>query len=363
MSSSSGYGLSSVSASAALELPELNYLPPRPELLRPRIGLIGAGGISEYHLRAYRSMGWEVAAICDRTLAKAETRAAEFFPQARCFTDYRRLLQMDEISVIDCTPHPEDRTLVIEDCLYAGKHVLSQKPFVLDLAEGERLAAIADARGLKLAVNQNGRWAPHFAAMHAAIQAGLIGSVGTLDAMLHWDHLWTAGTPFEEIEELILFDFGIHWFDMALHMMSGRLPHRISCHADRLPYQAVRPPFAASLLASYADGAQLRFSFNAHVTHGQRDRTVIAGEKGLLHAEGPGLNDQRLWLHTAKGSAEIPLQGCWFENGFQGSMGELLQAIEQGREPAHSARKNLDTLRFCFAALESARSGQPVTLG
>ena len=38
-------------------------------------------------------------------------------------------------------------------------------------------------------------------------------------------------------------------------------------------------------------------------------------------------------LFLEKGSATVPLHGCWFESGFQGTMGELLCAIEEGRAP------------------------------
>lgn len=360
MSSPSGYGLSAApSSSNSMPVPVLDYLPPRPRQYRPRIGLIGAGGISEYHLRAYRACGWEVVAICDRTLAKAEQRAAEFYPEARCTTRYEELLNDAGIDVIDCTPHPEDRVLVVEEALLAGKHVLSQKPFVLDLAEGERLQAMARRLGVKLAVNHNGRWAPHFSAMRAAVQAGLIGQVGTLDCVLHWDHTWTAGTAFEEIEELVLFDFGIHWFDIATVLMGGELPVQVHALQSQLPYQRVRPPFAASVQAEYASGAQVRLCFNAHVKHGQEDRTVLAGSAGTLVASGPGLNEQRLWLHTAAGQCEIPLQGCWFENGFQGSMGELLCAIEEGREPQNSAESALLSLQFCLGAVALAKPQLP----
>jgi predicted dehydrogenase len=198
------YGLSDITSTASIEAPVLDYLPPPPRSYRPRIGVIGAGGISEYQLRAYQRMGWNVAGICDRTLAKAESRAAEFAPGAFVTTDYRALLKRDDIDVIDATPHPQARLQIIEDALNAGKHVLSQKPFVLDLKDGERLVQLADDKGLKLAVNQNGRWAPHFSYMAAAIRAGVIGEVASIDFMLHWDHTWTAGTSFEEVHHLLL---------------------------------------------------------------------------------------------------------------------------------------------------------------
>ena len=52
-----------------------------------------------------------------------------------------------------------------------------------------------------------------------------------------------------------------------------------------------------------------------------------------------------------------------FPDGFHGTMGELLCAIEEGREPSHSARNNLRSLALCYAAVASAETGQPVEPG
>jgi hypothetical protein len=59
----------------------------------------------------------------------------------------------------------------------------------------------------------------------------------------------------------------------------------------------------------------------------------------------------------------VPLEGTWFTSGFQGAMGELLCAIEDGREPTNGARENLDSLALCFAALASADTGTPTVPG
>ena len=67
-------------------------------------------------------------------------------------------------------------------------------------------------------------------------------------------------------------------------------------------------------------------------------------------------------VHLEEGSVTVPLEGSWFESGFQGTMGELLCAIEEEREPGHGARDNLRSLELCFAALRSADSGQPANL-
>ncbi len=356
---SSGYGLGGAGATSDVAAPALNYLPPQPRAYRPRIAVVGCGGISEYHLRAYRAMNLEVAALCDRNLSRAERRRAEFYPNAFVTTDYAAVLARRDIEVVDLALHPEERVAAIEEALQAGKHVLSQKPFVLDLEVGRRLAALAEHHGRCLAVNQNGRWAPHFAYLAAAVEAGVVGEVASIDFGLQWDHTWTAGTPFDDVHHLVLFDFGIHWFDLAARLMRGRRPTRVWAGVERMTTQKMRPPILAHVTIDYP-GAQVRMSFNGHVVHGQEDRTTICGRDGTLRSVGPSLSDQSVVLHTAAGRAVPRLEGTWFENGFQGAMGELLCAIEDGREPGHSARNNLDSLALCFAALESADTAKPV---
>lgn len=356
------YGLSAGGANAATLAPVLDYLPPRPRAYRPKIALIGCGGISEYHLRAYREMDLDVVALCDRDLSRAEKRRGEFFPEAAVLADYRIVLRRDDIAIVDVALHPTERVEVIEAALHARKHVLSQKPFVLDLAVGERLVALADAKGVKLAVNQNGRWAPHFSYLAAAIRAGVVGEVASVDFTLQWDHTWTAGTPFEDIPHLVLLDFGIHWFDMAARFMSGRKPERVWASVRRTGFQKMKPPMLGHVAIDYPD-AQVRLNFNGHVREGQEDRTVVCGSRGTLRAFGPSLSEQTVEVHTAAGRATAPLVGTWFSSGFQGAMGELLCAIEEDRVPTHAARNNLDSLALCFAALASADSGEPRTPG
>jgi hypothetical protein len=68
-------------------------------------------------------------------------------------------------------------------------------------------------------------------------------------------------------------------------------------------------------------------------------------------------------LHTAAGQVLPDLEGCWFPDGFHGTMGELLCAIEENREPSNGARNNLRSLELCFAAVASAENRRPVVPG
>ncbi|HUF63705.1 MAG TPA: Gfo/Idh/MocA family oxidoreductase [Verrucomicrobiales bacterium] len=362
MTDETEYGLSAQRPALEIPAPELDYRPPRPHRYRPQIGLIGAGGISEFHLKACLALGLEVAIICNRTLEKARQRRDAFYPGAEICSDYRRVLDRSDIEIVDITTHPEERFDLIANALRAGKHVLSQKPFVTDLDRGAELVALADSQKRLLAVNQNGRWAPHFAWLAAAMRAGVLGEPGTVDFILHFDHTWTAGTRFDRIHQLILYDFGIHWFDMALQLVPGRNPERVYASAVRAPWQTTKPPFLAHAVIDFP-GAQVRFLCNAHTRYGQEDRTVVAGSLGTAQASGPSVNEQRVALWTKAGLARPALEGDWFSSGFQGAMGELLLAIEENRQPSHSAAANLASLALCFAAVQSAGAGVPVAPG
>jgi predicted dehydrogenase len=342
--------------------PVLPYRPRDPKRYRPRIGVIGCGGITKWHLTAYRNAGYHVAALCDIDIARAELRREEFYPDAFTTDDYAQLLARDDIEVVDVATHPPQRPPIIEAALRAGKHVLSQKPFVLDLDVGERLADLADERGVKLAVNQNARWAPHLSYIREAVRAGLLGSVDAVHCDVHWDHSWVKGTVFETVRHLILYDFGIHWFDFLSTIMQGHSPRGIYASMARSATQTVVPPLLAQAMIDY-ESVQATLIFDGFTRFDRMDRTLVVGSRGAIRSGGPTTELQRVELTTAEGIARPRLKGAWFPDGFHGTMAELLAAIAENREPTHNARNNLASLALCFAAVASADRGEPVKPG
>ncbi len=352
------YALKGRSTGGVFAAPELPYLPRDPKGYRPRIALIGCGGITAAHLSAYSGAGYQVVALCDANLARAESRRAEFYPDAITTAEADEILCRDDIEVVDIATHPADRLPLIEAALNARKHVLSQKPFVLNLDDGERLCDLADKKGVKLAVNQNGRWAPHLSYMREAVKAGVIGDLVSAHISIHWDHTWVKGTAFENIHDVVLYDFAIHWFDFVTTLLqsSGRKANRIQASRSYAQGQNIKPPMLAQCILEF-DGGQASLIFDAPLLYGAQDATYIGGSQGSLISVGPNLGEQSVTLHTAEGTATPELTGTWFNDGFHGTMGELLCAIEEDRIPTNNARENLQSLALCFAAISAANEG------
>jgi predicted dehydrogenase len=360
--SKTNYEIKSNDRKQAATAPAFAYRPADPKSYRPKIGMIGCGGITESHLKAYKAAGYQVAAFCDVIPERAEKRRADFYPNAAVFSDHRYVLDLMDIEVVDIATHPEDRLEVIEHALLSQKHVLSQKPFVTDLDAGERLVALADRVERKLAVNQNGRWAPHFSYMRQAVQSAAIGDVLGAHLGVHWNHDWVAGTPFDCIHHVVLYDFAIHWFDILSCFMGDRKATRVFASTAHAKSQKAKPPLLGQALVEYED-AQATLVFDALTRFGSLDATILTGTEGTLSSTGPDLGKQTVTLTTSSGTASPNLEGSWFPDGFHGTMGELLCAIEEDREPSNSAKNNLASLALCFAALRSAETGLPQTPG
>ena len=341
---------------------QVNYLPKRPESYNPDIILIGCGGISRHHLESYRDAGLTVAGLVDVRKVAAEAMRDKFYPDAEVFTDYREALQRIDAEVVDVTTHPDIRPDIVRDCLMADRHVLSQKPFVLDLDEGQRLVDLADKRGKRLAVNQNGRWAPHFSYMRAAIAKGLLGQTFAVRMSCDWDHTWVEGTAFEHVKDLVLYDYAIHWFDIVRCFLPASTALRVYASTGRTPHQRIMPDLLGQVLVEF-DNAQATMTFDAMVKHLPEERSYVAGTEGVVVSTGTGNQNQTVTIETDDGRYQPQLLGKWFPDGFRGTMCELLTAIQDNRPSEIDAADNLNSLALCFAAIQSARTRTAQTPG
>jgi myo-inositol 2-dehydrogenase / D-chiro-inositol 1-dehydrogenase len=116
-----------------------------------RIGFVGAGAISEFHLALLsEDPGVEVTAICDVDAERARTVAERM--SARAFTDWRELLAADIVdAVFVCTP-PLLHAAPAIAALERGLAVYLEKPLARSLADGEAIAAAWRESGCVCAV-------------------------------------------------------------------------------------------------------------------------------------------------------------------------------------------------------------------
>lgn len=154
------------------------------------IGLIGCGNISAAYLRlAPMFRGLRLVAVADISMEAAQARAAEFDVRA---DSVESLLAADDIDLIVNLTIPDAHFDVSRKALEAGKHVYSEKPYVLSVDEADTLSELAVRNGLRIgSAPDTFLGGAHQTARHL-IDADAVGSItgGTCHVMSfgmeHW---------------------------------------------------------------------------------------------------------------------------------------------------------------------------------
>lgn len=147
-----------------------------------KVGVIGAGGMLQYHAAGFRQAGAEIVAVADPAPGAA-VKAAEKWDISRAFESVASMLEecaeLEAISII--VPNKFHAPLALQ-CLKAGKHVFCEKPPALHASEVEEMIAAADNAGKKLMFNFNNRARPESRAMKAYIDSGITGTINSAQA-------------------------------------------------------------------------------------------------------------------------------------------------------------------------------------
>ncbi|MFM7188819.1 MAG: Gfo/Idh/MocA family protein, partial [Armatimonadota bacterium] len=235
-------------------------------------------------------------------------------------------------------------------------------PFVTDIHVGEELIALAEEKGVMLCVNQNGRFAPHFSYIRELVTSGTLGTITGIHTQIHWNHTWIAGTPFAQMRDIILYDFAIHWFDFVASLLPADADVTVTAFRGAPRDDLSLPALEATAVVEWP-GGRATVSFDAGCLYGSGDSTTVIGTDGSVTSTGPDGGTQEVKLNLASGRAKPDLVGKWFNDGFAGTMAELLAASANGRRARNDAQGNLRSLMLCFAAIESADTGKPVRVG
>ncbi|MBK1880173.1 Gfo/Idh/MocA family protein [Pelagicoccus mobilis] len=147
-----------------------------------KVGVIGAGGMAQYHIAGFKQAGAEILAIADLNEAAAKA-AAENYGVANAFGDidamFNELPELDAVTII--VPNKFHASLAIK-ALEAGKHVFCEKPPAINAAEVAEMKEAAEKAGKHLMFNFNNRARPESFAMKAYAEDGTIGRINSAQA-------------------------------------------------------------------------------------------------------------------------------------------------------------------------------------
>lgn len=144
---------------------------------RVGVGVIGTGRWANWaHLPGWRrDERCEIVAVCDREHDRAAA-AAKQFGASVVTSDYRDLLDRDDIDIIDVVTRDAEHFEINVAAIEAGKHVLSEKPVAHDFRDVRAVADRAAEKGLKTKVGFTFRYSPAVRYLKDMIDSGSLGT-------------------------------------------------------------------------------------------------------------------------------------------------------------------------------------------
>jgi predicted dehydrogenase len=280
---------------------------------------------------------------------KEGNSAPQDHPEAKHYTDVKQLLADADVDVVVVTTPPDNHFALTKAVLLAGKHVLTEKPFV----PNEVLGRVVEFNS-------------HFDRYRATAPANWKGELG----------IPSGGSA--------LFDLGTHLIDQA-YVLFG-MP--LAVHGRLLAQRAGKPdlfnPDAVSAELTYPDGKLVHIRISVLSAETVQPRFWVRGSKGSFHKSGldpqedllkagvkptaagfgrENPESMRLVLVDADGKMKeekVPELEPETYKAFYAAFGK---AVESGKEedvPVKAAEAR-DVLRIIEAVLESAKTGRDVT--
>jgi predicted dehydrogenase len=381
---------------------------------------LGVAMIGYAFMGAAHSQGWRnahrffdlpvqpvLSVVCGRT-ESATRAAADKLGWASWTTQWKDVLQRDDVQVVDiCTPGDTHAEIAIA-ALEAGKHVLCEKPLSNTVAEAEAMteaAEAAQAQGVLSSVGFNYRRTPALAYARRLVERGAIGTVRHVRAQYLQD--WIVDPEFPLVWRLqkdkagsgALGDIGAHIVDLSQFLTGQRLTE-VSGHLARFVERRPLPEASSGLSASggpvtgvatgevtvddaavffgRTDGGALATYEATRFATGRKNamRIELNGSTGSLCFDFEAMNELHVYDGTGPaGDAgfrrilvtepDHPYAAAWwppghglgYEHTFVHEIADFVRDVASGTPPTPSFADGLQVQRVLDAVERSSASG------
>jgi len=330
------------------------------------VAVIGAGYWGPNLIRNFLAgPDWDLRWVCDLDEDRAR-RALRHAGGVDVTTSLDQVLDDPEVVAVAVATPAATHTEVVLACLEAGKHVLVEKPLAPSLAEGQKLVAAAEDRGLVLMCDHTYCYTPAVLKIRELVESGELGEVQYVDSVRV-----NLGLVQPDID--VLWDLGPH----DLSILDFILPEEM--RPSRVAAFGADPVGAGHTCVGYLT-MPLAGNAVAHVhlnwlSPTKIRTTLIGGSKKMIVWD--DLNpSQRISVYDRGVELQQPAEGEARQRAqvayrlgdmvaptlpegeaLQGVVAELAASIREGRAPLTDGRAGLRVLELLEAASRSLETG------
>ncbi|MGC6423957.1 MAG: Gfo/Idh/MocA family protein [Lentimonas sp.] len=339
-----------------------------------KFGIIGAGMIGEFHAKAIEVMsGGRLAGVASRTAKGAQAFADKFSTQA--YTSVAELVTDPGIDIVTiATPsgaHLEPAMQAIE----AGKHVVIEKPIEITTERIDEMSAAAKSKGVVLAAILNRRFHPGMDAFKKAADEKRFGKLTLASAYVKWyrDQAYYDSAAWRGTWALdgggALMNQSIHTIDALLYL-AGPVKS-VQANSACLAHNGIEVEDIAVAILEFENGARgvIEGSTCTWSKEGHPARVQLAGTEGSVFLADEAFEvwdfmneteaDERIRAQFMKGAdaglgANDPKAINFYQH--QRNFEEVVNAIQEGREPSINATEARKSVELIEAIYQSAQN-------
>jgi myo-inositol 2-dehydrogenase/D-chiro-inositol 1-dehydrogenase len=337
-----------------------------------KVGLIGSGFIADIHAAAFKMIPeGEVVAV-----ASAPPGAAKKFAEERgipkAFDDYRELLAMKDIEMVNlCVPNDLHAEVAIA-AAKAGKHVVCEKPLCRTLEQADRMIAACRDAGVLLMYAEELCFAPKYVRAKQLVEEGALGRAFLVKQSEehsgpHMPWFWDVNRSGGGV----LLDMGCHSIEYARWVFGKPAVKSVYAHMGTYVQADKTKGEDHSLCIVEYEGGMVGLAENSWAKHGGvDDKCEIYGSAGFTQADllrgnalltysetGYGYAVEK--AATTKGYTFTMFEEIW-NYGFPQEMAHFARCVQGKEEPLESGEDGREVLKIMLAAYHAAGTGKRI---
>lgn len=341
------------------------------EQRKVKLGVIGAGGFSSYHLDGIRfAYNCEAVAICDVDIEKAK-KQAEKYNIPNYYGSLEELLANKEVEAVTVVTNDQMHREATVSALRAGKHVLCEKPMALNIEDCKAMIAAQKETGNLLMVGQIGRYTPHFNKAVEMVNNGELGELFYVESEYAHDyaHIGGAGGWRVTPERHAIIGGGCHAVDL-LRRIAGN-PTEVFAYANHKVLKDWPVDDCTVAVMKFPNNVIGKVMCSIGCKRKYTMRTVLYGSKGTLVIDS---KQAYITLYRDRFTEEPYLKDRWQQeigmdipiavndHNFCGEVTDFANAVINGKLIDCTGEEGMVTVATCMAIVESAAKEEKVKL-
>jgi len=315
---------------------------------------------------------YEIAALCDIQKDRLDT-ACGMCEGTERYDDYRKLLERNDLDVIlVATPNYVHKEVVVA-ALKSGRHVLTEKPMGITVAECNEMIETAKESGKTLQVGLQLRYSPFYQKVHSLIAEGAIGkpkfvwfnefrgdwakqsSDPEIDNKINWRF-------YNKLSGGTLLEKSCHYFDL-FRWMIGTEPISVTAMGGINFYTNGRETLDhASVVIDFEGYCKATHGLSMYSPHMQE--FILIGEKGALDldADNGAINLRRGGKQPEIIRADVANKDTGGHVGTFEMHESFLDCMKTGKPPLTDPSAGKESIRIGLAAEMAVREKRVVKM-